>query len=152
MSKTDEILKQYPYIGEDIQKAQAELNNYIALRKESIEKASDPLKAQSFSGMPHLPDGNVNDQTYEAVAEIIVSYQEQIKKCIKRINDLLDLKKWLDKAFESLTEDERRILYLKYDEHWQAWRIMQRMGIMDRHTFYKIVDGAKEKIKRILCL
>jgi DNA-directed RNA polymerase specialized sigma24 family protein len=148
MNKVDEILRQYPYIAEDIQQEQSKLNQFIKLRCEAQEKASNPLKAQAITGMPHGHD--INDQTYQAVEKIMDSYQDEINACIHRINELIELKKWLDKAFAGLTEDERRILYLKYDEHWQVWKIMQRMGIMERKTFYKTIDRAKEKIKKVM--
>jgi DNA-directed RNA polymerase specialized sigma subunit len=144
MDKIDDILKQYPNIGEDIQKQQAELNRYMELQRE----ARNTLKAQALTGMPHTY--NVSDQTYDAIEHIMDEYQTEIDKCTKEINRLLDLKKWLDKAFESLTEDERRILYLRYDERWQVWKIMRRLGIQKNDTFYRIINSAKEKIKKIM--
>jgi hypothetical protein len=91
-----------------------------------------------------------SDQTYEAVEKLIDTYQAEIDACVAKINELLDLKKWLDKAYASLTEDERRIVCLRYNERWQTWKIMHRMGILDRRTFYKILDSAKDKIKKIM--
>jgi predicted DNA-binding protein (UPF0251 family) len=142
--RIEQILKQYPFIAEDIQREQAELNKYIQLQQD----ARDPLKGQAMTGMPH--GTGVNDQTYQAVEKLVDMYQVQIDECVTKVRELLDLKKWLDKAFATLTEDERRVLYLRYDERWQAWKVMQRMGIMERRTFYKIIDSAKEKIKNIV--
>lgn len=142
----DEILKQYPYIMDDVRKEQEKLNQNIALQQE----ARDPLKGQTLSDMPHMPDGNVSDQTFNAIEKIIDLYQAQIDECVTNINELLDRKKWLDKAYMTLTEDERRILYLRYDERWPAWKIMQRLGIMKRDTYYKLFDSAKEKVNKIM--
>lgn len=142
----DEILKQYPFIGDDIQKAQKELNRYIELQQE----ARDPLKAQTLSYMPHMPEGNISDQTLQAVEKVIDCYQAKIDEQVKKINELIDRQKWLDKAFADLTEDERRIVYLRYNERWQTWKIMHRMGIEHKNTFYKILDSAKEKINKIM--
>lgn len=142
--RIEQILKQYPFISEDIQKAQAELNNYIALQYE----ARDTLKGQALTGMPHNP--GVSDQTYDAVERLIDLYQAQIDEYVRRVNELLDLKKWLDKAFTTLTEDERRVLYLRYDERWQVWKIMQRMGIQKDATFYRIINSAKDKVKNVM--
>jgi DNA-directed RNA polymerase specialized sigma24 family protein len=144
MNKIDELLKQYPYISEDIQKAQAKLNHYIALQQE----ARNPLRGQNMDGMPH--GSGVSDQTYNQIERIMDLYQAEIDKLATKINELLDRKKWLDKAYTTLTEDERRILYLRYDERWQTWKIMQRLGIMKRDTFYKILDSAREKISKIM--
>lgn len=140
----DEILKQYPFIGDDIRREQDKLNEYIQLQQE----ARDTLKSRNIDGMPHGTD--VSDATYAAVEKLVDVYQQKIDACVAKINELLDLKKWLDKAYASLTEDERRIVYLRYNERWQTWKIMQRMGILDRRTFYKILDSAKDKIKKIM--
>jgi len=142
----DEILKQYPFIGDDIRREQGKLNEYIQLQQE----ARDTLKGQTLTGMPHMPEGNIPDQTLQAVEKVIDCYQAKIDEQVKKINELIDRQKWLDKAFADLTEDERRIVYLRYNERWQTWKIMQRMGILDRRTFYKILDSAKDKIKRIM--
>jgi len=142
----DEILKQYPFIGDDIQREQDKLNEYIALQI----KARDPLKAQTLTGMPHMPEGNISDQTLQAVEKVIDCYQAKIDEQVKKINELIDRQKWLDKAYASLTEDERWIVCLRYNDRWQTWKIMRRLGIMDRRTFYKILDSAKDKIKKIM--
>ena len=140
----DEILKQYPFIGDDIRREQDKLNEYIQLQQE----ARDTLKSRNIDGMPHGTD--VSDATYAAVEKLVDVYQQKIDACVAKINELLDLKKWLDKAYASLTEDERRIVYLRYNERWQTWKIMHKMGILDRRTFYKILDSAKDKIKKIM--
>ena len=140
----DDILKQYPYIGEDIQKAQKEINRYIELQQE----ARNPLKGQVLTGMPH--DSGVSDQTYNAVEKIIDLYQVEINELSAKVNELIDRKKWLDKAYTTLTEDERRIVCLRYNDRWATWKIMRRMGISQYKTFYKILDSAKDKIKKIM--
>lgn len=146
MNKVDEILKQYPYIGEDIQKAQAELNRYIMLQQE----ARDPLKAQVLSHEPHSTE--INDQTYNAIEKIIDLYQAEIDKYVAEINELIRLKKWLDKAFTTLTEDERRILYLRYERGMSMEKIPYALKWKyGRTKVFQTMDAAKEKIKRIIC-
>ena len=140
----EDILKQYPFIGDDIRREQATLNDYIQRQQE----ARETLKAANNDGMPHGYD--VADKTYEAVERVIDLYQTKIDEQVAKINELIDRQKWLDKAFAGLTEDERRIVYLRYNERWQTWKIMRRLGIMDRRTFYKILDSAKDKIKKIM--
>jgi hypothetical protein len=142
----DEILKQYPFIGDDIRREQGKLNEYIQLQQE----ARDTLKGQTLTDMPHMPDGNISDQTLQAVEKVIDCYQAKIDEQVAKINELIDRQKWLDKAFAGLTEDERRIVYLRYNERWQTWKIMHKMGMLDRRTFYKILDSAKNKIKKIM--
>lgn len=144
MDKIEEILKKYPFFAEDIREAQEQLNKYISLQ----QNARDPLKAQIISREPH--GSELNDQTYRAVEILIDRYQMEVDYYSQLINDILDEKKWLDKAFSALTEDERRIVYFRYDERWQVWRIMQRMGITERKSFYRIIERVKEKIKKIM--
>lgn len=140
----DEILKQYPFLGDDIRREQAILNDYIQRQHE----ARETLKAANNDGMPRGYD--VSDKTYDAVEKVIDMYQTKIDEQVVKINELIDRQKWLDKAFASLTEDERRIVYLRYNERWQTWKIMHRLGIEHKNTFYKILDSAKEKINKIM--
>lgn len=142
----DEILKQYPFLGEDIRREQAKLNEYIQLQQE----ARDPLKAQTISHMPHMPKGNVSDKTLQAIEKVIDYYQTKIDEQVNKINALINRQKWLDKAYASLTEDERRIVCMRYNERWRTWDIMRRLGIKQYKSFYKILDSAKEKVKKIM--
>jgi len=139
----DEIVKQYPYISEDIQRAQEELNKFIALQQE----ARNPLRGQAFDGMPRNP--GVSDQTYQAVEKIIDEYQTEIDMFVKEIQRLLDLKRWMDKAYVSLTEDERRVLLLRYDRNIGIQRTAYTMR-RGKETVKKITESAKEKINRII--
>ena len=147
MNKTiDELLKSYPFIGDDIRREQATLNEYIQLQVE----ARDTLKGQVLTDMPHMPDGNTTDPTCDAVERVIDKYQNKIDEQVTKINELIDRQKWLSIAYTTLTEDERRILYLRYDERWQTWKIMWRLGIKKDKTFYKILNSAKGKINKIM--
>ena len=142
----DEILKQYPFIGDDIRKAQEQLNKYIQLREDL--KSREPLKATRITGEGHGYD--VSDPTYNYVENVMDKYAEQIKYYTDKVNELIDRQKWLDKAYASLTEDERRIVCLRYNDRWQTWKIMRRMGILDREKFYRLLNSAKDKVKKIM--
>lgn len=142
----DELLKQYPFIGDDIRREQATLNEYIQLQID----ARDTLKGQALTDMPHMPDGNTSDPTADAVERVIDKYQDKINEQVAKINDLIDRQKWLDKAYATLTEDERRIVCLRYNDRWATWDIMRRMGIKKYNTFYKILDSAREKVNKIM--
>jgi len=143
VDKVEEILKQYPNIGEDIKKAQTKLNEFIALQQE----ARNPLKAQTISDEPHT--SGLSDQTYNAVLKIIDRYQSEIDKYTSEINNILDRKKWLDKAFTMVTEDERRLLYMRYDKSVHISKIAYTMR-RGRPYIYKMLDEAKNKIKKIM--
>jgi DNA-directed RNA polymerase specialized sigma subunit len=142
----EEILKSYPFIGDDIRREQKKLNEYLALQQD----ARDPLKGQILTDMPHMPEGNTSDQTCDAIERVIDKYQALIDEQVAKVNELMDKQKWLDKAYASLTEDERRIVCLRYNDRWATWKIMHRLGIEKPHTFYKILDSAKEKIHKIM--
>ena len=143
MDRIEEILKQYPCFGEDIKDAQSKLNMYITLQQE----ARNPLKAQAISSEPH--GTGISDQTYNAVEKIIDRYQNEIDKCIQDINNTLDTKKWLDKAFTELTEMERRIIYMRYDKGININKMPYYLHC-GRNAIYKILDDAKAKIRRII--
>lgn len=139
----DDILKQYPYIAEDIQREQAELNKFIQLQQE----ARNPLRVHAFDGMPHNP--GVSDKTYQAVEKIIDEYQTEIDACVEAIRDLLDTKRWMDLAYTRLTEDERRVLLLRYDKNIgiRNTAITMRRGY---ETVKKLTESAKEKINKTM--
>lgn len=141
--RIEEILKQYPYIGEDIQKAQKEINRYLELQQE----ARNPLKSQSLTDMPHGYE--ISDQTYNAICKLLDLYQAEIDKYVSRVNELMDLKKWLDKAFSLLTENERRIVYLKYDAGLSSRKIGDIMHV-NKNVILCILEDTLSKIKRIM--
>ena len=78
----DEILKQYPFLGEDIRREQAKLNEYIQLQQE----ARDPLKARTIYHMPNMKEGNVSDKTLQAIEKVIDYYQAKIDEQVNKIN------------------------------------------------------------------
>ena len=143
---TDELLNQYPFLGDDIRREQDKLNEYIQLQQD----ARDTLKGQALTDMPHMPDGNTSDPTADAVERVIDKYQAKIDEQVIKINELIDRQKWLDKAYASLTEDERRIVCLRYNDRWATWDIMSRLHIKKYDTFYKILDSARDKINKIM--
>lgn len=142
----DEILKQYPFIGDDIRREQAKLNEYIQLQQE----ARDPLKAQTLSDMPHMPEGNTSDQTLQAIEKVIDYYRAKIDEQVAKINELIDRQKWLDKAFASLTPEERAVICLLYNEQYSERRVAKIMYQGSRYKLLKVADEAKRKIKRMI--
>ena len=142
----DEILKQYPFIGDDIRREQDKLNEYIQLQQE----ARDTLKGQTLTGMPHMPDGNTSDPTADAVERVIDKYQDKINEQVAKINELIDRQKWLDKAFASLTPEERAVVCLLYNEQYSERRVAKMMYQGSRYKLLKVADEAKRKIKRMI--
>ena len=142
----DELLKQYPFISDDIRREQATLNEYIALQVE----ARDTLKGQALTDMPHMPDGNTSDPTADAIERVIDKYQDKINEQVAKINDLIDRQKWLDKAYASLTPEERAVVCLLYNEQYSERRVAKMMYKGSRYKLVKVADEAKLKIKRII--
>ena len=140
----EDILKQYPFIGDDIRREHATLNDYIQRQQE----ARETLKAANNDGMPHGYD--VADKTYEAVERVIDLYQTKIDEQVAKINELIDRQKWLDKAFASLTPEERAVVCLLYNEQYSERRVAKMMYQGSRYKLLKVADEAKRKIKRMI--
>jgi len=142
----EDILKQYPFIGDDIRREQDKLNEYIQLQID----ARDTLKGQALTDMPHMPEGNTSDPTADAVERVIDKYQDKINEQVAKINELIDRQKWLDKAFETLTPEERAVVYLLYDEQYSERRVAKMMYKGSRYKLAKVAEEAKRKIKMFL--
>lgn len=141
--KIDELLKYYPFIGKDIQKEQEKLNEYISLQAE----ARNPLKSISVDGMPR--DGSVSDQTYQQVEKIIDRYQAEIDKSIKKINNLLDTKKWLDKALDELSRGEYELVRQYFWERMSI-RFMAKQRKCSREQIKNMISFTCERIKKVI--
>ena len=98
--------------------------------------------------MPHGHD--VADKTYEAVERVIDLYQTKIDEQVAKINELIDRQKWLDKAFASLTPEERAVVCLLYNEQYSERRVAKMMYQGSRYKLLKVADEAKRKIKRMI--
>lgn len=142
----ENILKQYPFIGDDIRREQDKLNKYIQLQID----ARDTLKGQALTDMPHMPDGNTSDPTADAVERVIDKYQDKINEQVAKINELIDRQKWLDKALASLTPEERAVVCLLYNEQYSERRVAKMMYQGSRYKLLKVADEAKRKIKRMI--
>lgn len=141
--KIDELLKYYPHIGEDIQEEQHELNKYISLQAE----ARNPLKSTNIDGMPH--NGGVSDRTYQQVEKIIDRYQTEIDESIKNINNLLDTKKWLDKALSQLSRGEYELIKQYYWERMSI-RNMAKQRKCSRDQVKSMINFTCERIKKVI--
>ena len=141
--KIDELLKSYPYIVEDIQEEQHELNKYISLQTE----ARNPLKSTNIDGMPHSE--SVSDQTYQQVEKIIDRYQNEIDESIKKINNLLDTKKWLDKALSQLSRGEYELIKQYYWERMSI-RYIAKQRKCSREQVKNMITFISERIKKVI--
>lgn len=144
LNKVKEILQQYPYIAEDMQEIQREMQKYIEMQEELRQTV---LKAQQISDMPKNP--NASDPTLNAIIEIMDKYQQNIDRCIEQLRELDQRKKWLDKAFATLTEEERRIVYLRYNKNTAIRKIAYHLRI-SKDTIYRRLREIEQKISRII--
>ena len=155
----DELLKQYPFIGDDIRREQAELNRYIELKEQLKDMStivySNPLHAQCLDGLPHGtdtgdPTGNLAIKNSIGYIKLRDKYQDKINEQVAKINELIDRQKWLDKAYASLTPEERAVVCLLYNEQYSERRVAKMMYKGSRYKLVKVANEAKHKIKGII--
>lgn len=139
MKKIDEILEDYPYIAEEIQRLNKQLTEYVV----SQEETRNTLKAQIITGMPHSSE--VCSNVYNAVENVIMNFGKKIQKLADRVNELIDTKEMLDTIIAQLPAEEKRILYYKYDMRYPMKRICFEMKY-SRGECYRILEEAKKKI------
>lgn len=124
-----EILKEYPYIDEEIKKLNKKMNGYLEMKEET----RNTLKAQKLSHEPH--GTGVSNITLNAVEKIMDKYEEEIKICVSKINDLFIIKQKLDVLISQLTVDERRLIYMYYDERKPINKICYELKYSRQHIY-----------------
>jgi DNA-directed RNA polymerase specialized sigma24 family protein len=96
-----------------------------------------------------MPGGSgCGDPTYEAIVILIDQYQANIDNCIKKLQELDKRKKWLDKAFTELTEEERRVILLRYNKGVNIRKIAYIIH-RGKDSTYKMLRETEDKIKGI---
>lgn len=138
-------MRKYPFIAEDRKRLQKELKEEIEAKEEYIQCM---IKAQVISDMP--VHHGAQDKTATAIAKLMDGSQSRIDEITRGLNELEDIRIWLDKAFAEITDRERNMLLWKYNENWKLWKIMRVLGIERRETIYKMFDEAKAKIRKIM--
>jgi RNA polymerase sigma factor (sigma-70 family) len=66
--------------------------------------------------------------------------RDGIEKMALRVRELL----------EGLSDDEREIVRLRYEEGWTAQRIAEERGLSGQRRVYTILDGALRKLRRLI--
>jgi RNA polymerase sigma factor (sigma-70 family) len=139
-----DVLKQYPFIQDDMRDIQKEMYVWQEMQEDLRQRA---LKAQVYSDMPHSTD--VGNPTLEKTIAIIDKYQENINECIRKLDELDKLKKWLDKAYTELPEQESRVLKMYYNKNMSLNKIGE--CIRKRwNTVRSILQEAERKVKNII--
>lgn len=139
-----EILRQYPFITEDIQDLQKELNKFLDMQEDLRQRS---IKAQHITDMPH--GTGVGDNVLDKVIILFDNYQQKIDNLAEQINELLDRKKWLDKAYAELNDTERRVLLMKYNKNL-SYRKIEYICRINRKTLPDFIKDAETKVKRLL--
>jgi DNA-directed RNA polymerase sigma subunit (sigma70/sigma32) len=138
-----DILMQYPYMEDDARDIQNEMYKYLELQEDLRQRS---IKAQRLTGMPG--GSGCGDPTYEAIVILIDQYQANIDNCIKKLQELDKRKKWLDKAFTELTEEERRVILLRYNKGVNIRKIAYIIH-RGKDSTYKMLRETEDKIKGI---
>jgi DNA-directed RNA polymerase specialized sigma subunit len=142
------LLYRYPHIPEDIQQLNDELNTIISCKRDTY----NTLKSNIISDTPQSTE--LCNQVLMAIEKIIDRYGERIDKITEEINRLLDMQRDINKAYYStgdneLTQEERRIIHLRFFEQFKWNRICYVMKYSYAQC-HRIRDSALEKIEREL--
>lgn len=87
---------------------------FATIRNCEIEKSKVTLPSVNLSGLPG-GKGLAGDRTASmALADQTRYYDEEIRKCFRRIAELRDAKNWLGVALGKLDKTDRYILELRY--------------------------------------
>lgn len=142
--KVIELLQQYPFLKDDYRRIQQDLKKYIELQ-DNVRQTL--LQAQKLSDMP--AGQRTSNQTLDAVIKLIDTHQANIDYCLEQIYEINKCKKWIDKAFETLTEREKRIVILKYINQMSNKGIAYTIDL-PRNTVSNLLLEIINKIKTII--
>ena len=142
--KVIELLQQYPFFKDDYRRIQQDLKKYIELQ-DNVRQTL--LQAQKLSDT-HSGQRTSN-QTLDAVIKLIDTHQANIDYCLEQIYEINKCKKWIDKAFKTLTEREKRIVILKYINQMSNKGIAYTIDL-PRNTVSNLLLDIINKIKTII--
>lgn len=142
--KVIELLQQYPFFKDDYRRIQQDLKKYIELQ-DNVRQTL--LQAQKLSDMP--AGQRTSNQTLDAVIKLIDTHQANIDYCLEQIYEINKYKKWIDKAFKTLTEREKRIVILKYINQMSNKGIAYTIDL-PRNTVSNLLLDIINKIKTII--
>ena len=142
--KVIELLQQYPFFKDDYRRIQQDLKKYIELQ-DNVRQTL--LQAQKLSDT-HSGQRTSN-QTLDAVIKLIDTHQANIDYCLEQIYEINKYKKWIDKAFKTLTEREKRIVILKYINQMSNKGIAYTIDL-PRNTVSNLLLDIINKIKTII--
>lgn len=147
-----DILKQYPYIGEE----RLRLNKDLRTAIEAKLNADGCIKASIISDSPR--SGDVGNPTYrntenlfEHLEEICVELANIAEYTKIKIRDLDDMQKQIDEALLSLTWAERRIIdlrYFQYPEPKFGWNKVIKESHYSRAECFRDHGQALEKMRK----
>lgn len=125
-------------VAHAVLKIEGTLDKHYLRRLESEAKAP-ALGVVSGRLLDYMTHANIQrDRSEEAPDDGLE--REEIERLAARVRELLG----------ELSEEEREVVRLRYEEGWTAQRIADERGLAGQRRVYTILDGAIRKLRRLL--
>lgn len=118
-------------------------NDAIKLWRESIKYMRE-LSAVVTDGQPH--GTSIGDPTANAAIKIIDNLEVTIKKRVGEIKALLDKRTFVESMLACLSEEEYRLIELRYIKHMKMEQQIPYRMCVSRRTAYNIHSSAMKKL------
>jgi hypothetical protein len=141
--QTEKLLRDYPYMLDDIQKLNEEISETLKRKQES----QNTLKAATISDMPK--GENTSDLTYQAVEKSIDTYDTHVVFLTNKIRGLFEDRRLIWEAMRNITVDEKKAVDLHYFKGYHFERVGSIMHYT-RQRAYQITIAGMIKIKTSL--
>lgn len=143
MINVRDVLMNYNYILDDVSTLQKEIDKLIELQEECRQTS---IKAQIITDMPHGTNkSDITSKTFD----LLIVYQQDIDNLYSQINEMLTQKKWIEKAFNSLVGEEKRIITLKYIKRYSITHISNLIKRSKKNA-HKLIQEAEDKMRRLI--
>jgi RinA family phage transcriptional activator len=141
MPAIERLLRNYPFISEDIDRLQKELEDW-----QSKKNTMYGIKTAAPTGLP--PSGEIQDPTYQTAMEIIDKYQKEIDRLFDRIKTLFDNQMTVNTLLARLTREERYVIEARYFQKQKpiSWSKIAKAICFDKRSCYRIRSRALKKM------
>jgi RinA family phage transcriptional activator len=137
----ERLLRNYPFISEDIDRLQKELEDW-----QNKKNTMYGIKAAAPTGMP--PSGQISDLTFKTATEIIDKYQKEIDRLFNQITTLFDNQLTVKTLLARLTREERYVIEARYFQKQKpiSWSKIAKAICFDKRSCYRIRSRALKKM------
>jgi DNA-directed RNA polymerase specialized sigma subunit len=106
MKNIEDILYEYPTIGQDILKQNKELTEFIKSKDEEYGSLGN-------YDLNFTPTSS-SDGKYDPILETILRFEKHVRYLSNKVNSLIEQKEQTEKMLLILTPQEKRIIELRY--------------------------------------